>query len=130
MSKDGPKQDGKSRAAVAEGINKRRSVRVVLRVPISISAMLSDGRRVIIEAHSLVVNAHGGLLDVGMEMVRGQKIQLRNLGTEVVTAGNVLRVENSTEGRFSVAFEFATPSPHFWPVSFPPDDWSAIEIEA
>jgi hypothetical protein len=129
MSKDGPKQDWKS-AGVAEGINKRRSVRVVLRVPISISAMLLNGRRVIIEAQSLVVNAHGGLLDVGMEMVRGQKIQLRNLGTEVVTAGNVLRVENSTEGRFSVAFEFVTPSPQFWPVSFPPDDWSVIEIEA
>jgi hypothetical protein len=38
-----------------------------------------------------------------------------------------LRVEGSEEGRFSVAFEFESPAPHFWPVSFPPADWSSVE---
>jgi hypothetical protein len=60
-------------------------------------------------------------------MARGQQIQLRNLGTEVVTAGKVVRVESSADRRFSIAFEFASPSPYFWPVSFPPSDWSAVE---
>jgi hypothetical protein len=87
--------------------------------------MLPDGNRAIIEAQSLVVNAHGGLLDVGMEMIRGQQIQLRNAMTEIVTSGKIIRAESSGEGRFSVAFEFESPSPYFWPVSFPPADWEA-----
>jgi len=110
--------------------NRRRSERVVLRVPLRVSAMMPDGKRISIEAQSLVVNAHGGLLDVEMEIVAGQQIHLNNLRTENPTTGRVVRVEGSKEGRFSVAFEFEVPAPHFWPVSFPPPDWSAVEPRA
>jgi hypothetical protein len=89
--------------------------------------MMPDGKRINIEAQTLVVNAHGGLLDVGIEMVRGQQIRLNNIKTQNVTTGRAVRVEGSEEGRFSVAFEFESPAPHFWPVSFPPADWSSIE---
>jgi hypothetical protein len=88
---------------------------------------MPDGKRINIEAQSLVVNAHGGLLDVGMEMVAGQQIRLSNSKTEIITTGRVVRVEASQMGRFSVAFEFESPAPHFWPVSFPPADWPRVE---
>ena len=107
--------------------NRRRSERVVLRVPLQLSTKMPDGKRISIEAHSLVVNAHGGLLDLGMEMLSGQHVILSNSGTESVATGKVVRVEGSQEGRFSVAFEFDCPAPHFWPVSFPPADWSSVE---
>lgn len=110
-----------------EGSNRRRSERVVLRIPLGLSALMPDGKRINIVAQSLVVNAHGGLLDVGMEMVAGQQIRLSNSKTEIITTGRVLRVERSGQGRFSVAFEFESPAPHFWPVRFPPPDWSSIE---
>lgn len=109
--------------------NRRRSERVVLRIPVHLSAVMPGGKRISIEAHTLVVNAHGGLLDVGIEMVRGQQIRLNNSKTEIVTTGKVLRVEGSQDGRFSVAFEFECPAPHFWPVSFPPRDWSLVASE-
>jgi hypothetical protein len=76
-----------------------------------------------------VVNAHGGLLDVGMEMAKGPQIRLSSSKTELVTTGRVLRVEGSQDRRFSVAFEFESPTPHFWPVSFPPRDWSLVASE-
>jgi hypothetical protein len=114
----------------SETSNRRRSKRVVLRVPLRLSAVTPDGKRISIEAQSLVVNAHGGLLDVGMEMIAGQEILLSNLKTENVTAGKVLRVEGSEQGRFLVAFEFQFPAPNFWPVSFPPPDWSHVESSA
>jgi hypothetical protein len=117
-------------ANTMEERNRRRSERVVLRVPVGLSAVMPDGRRISIEAHTLVVNAHGGLLDVGMEMVRGQRIRLNNLKTELVMSGRVLRVEGTEVGRFSVAFEFESPAPHFWPVSFPPADWSSVGYPA
>ena len=91
---------------------------------------MPDSKRINIEAKTLVVNAHGGLLDVGMEMVRGQQIRLSNSMAEIVATGRILRVEGSEEGRFSVAFEFESPAPHFWPVSFPPADWSPVESRA
>ena len=119
-------EPGPGTASMAEARGRRRSERVVLRVPLLLSAVMPDNKRINIEANSLVVNAHGGLLDVGMEMVRGQTIYLRNVKTELFTTGTVLRVEGSEEGHFSVAFEFESPCPQFWPVSFPPTDW-AIE---
>jgi hypothetical protein len=92
---------------ITEARSRRRSERVVLRIPLQLSAVLPDGRSINLEAHTLVVNAHGGLLDVGMEMIRGQRIRLRNLKTEIFTSGRVLRVEKAEEGgHFSVAFEF------------------------
>ncbi len=107
--------------------SRRRSERVVLRIPLQLSAKMPDGKRISIEAHTLVVNAHGGLLDVGMEMLRGQQVILSNSRPERVASGKVVRVEGSEEGRFSVAFEFEFPAPNFWPVSFPPPDWASVE---
>jgi hypothetical protein len=115
---------------VTDERNRRRSERVVLRVPVHLSAVMPGGKRISIEAHTLVVNAHGGLLDIGTEMVKGQQIRLSNSKTDIVATGKVLRVEGSEEGRFSVAFEFECPAPHFWPVSFPPRDWSLVTSEA
>lgn len=124
MREDPNKSSPDRTANTMEERNRRRSERVLRQVPIGLSALMPDGKRINIEAHALVVNAHGGLLDMGMEMVRGQRIRLSNLKTEIATSGRVVRVEASEQGRFSVAFEFESPAPHFWPVNFPPADWS------
>lgn len=112
---------------LSEGRNRRRSERVMLRVPIVLSALMQDGKRISIQAQTLVVNAHGGLLEIGMEMVAGQQIRLCNPKTESVTSGRILRVELTEADHFSVAFEFDSPAPHFWPVNFLPADWSSVE---
>jgi PilZ domain len=117
-------------ANTLEASNRRRSERVVLRVPVQLSAKMTDGKRICIEVYTLVVNAHGGLLDVGMEMLAGQPVLLSNLKTEKVATAKVVRVKGSGEGRFSVAVEFEFPAPSFWPVSFPPPDWSSVGIGA
>jgi hypothetical protein len=95
----------------------------VLRIPVTLSATTPDGKRVRVTAQTFVVNAHGGLLDVGMEVSVGQKLLLGNPKTERIEVCRVVRVEKSAETRFSVAFEFDVPASRFWPVSFPPDDW-------
>jgi hypothetical protein len=120
-TKSGPNKTG----STVDERNRRRSERVVLRVALQLSAKMPNGKRINIEVHSLVVNAHGGLLDVGMELLRGQHIILNNPRTEKAATGTVLRVEGSEEGRFSVAFEFEFPAPSFWPVVFPPSDWTS-----
>lgn len=121
VTKSGPNRTG----STTEEKNRRRSERVVLRVPLQLSAKMSNGKRINIDAYSLVVNAHGGLIDVGIELLKGQHIILNNAGTEKAATGTVLRVEGLDDGRFSVAFEFEFPAPSFWPVVFPPADWTA-----
>src|SRR5450432_635113 len=93
-----------------EETNRRRSERVILRIPLLLAAIVPGGKRISIVVHTLIVNAHGGLLEVGIEMVRGQLIRLNNLRSEATATGRVLRVEGPEEGQFSVAFEFETPS--------------------
>jgi hypothetical protein len=111
-------------ATVAHG--RRRSERVALRITLTLTARLAGGRRICVEVKSQVVNAHGGLLEVGMELAPGQRVMLNNnRGSELVTA-TILRVERYEEGRFFAAFEFEFPVNDFWPVTFPPDDLSWI----
>jgi hypothetical protein len=107
--------------------SRRRSERVALRIPLKMSARLSTGRRICIEVKTLVVNAHGGLLDIGMELEPGQRIMLNNCRSPELVTATVLRVENAELGRFSVAFEFEFPVSTFWPVTFPPADLSWMD---
>jgi hypothetical protein len=87
---------------------------------------MPDGRRICIEVNTLIVNAHGGLMDMGMEMEPGQRIMLSNYRSPDLVTATVLRIEKSEDGRSSVAFEFEFPVQDFWPVTFPPDDLSWI----
>jgi len=126
MAEDITKPGTNKTASTMEERNRRRSERVVLRVPLQLSAKMPNGKRISIEVYSLVVNAHGGLLEIGMELPSGQQVILSNPRNEKVASGKIVRVEASEEGRFSIAFAFEFPAPSFWPVSFPPADWSLV----
>ena len=103
---------------------RRRSERVVLQIPVVVSAKLADGELVHYEPNTVAVNAHGGLLDVGIEIQAGQTFVLSHPKTKTAEPCKVVRVDKLENGRFAVAFEFDVPAPHFWPVVFPPRDWS------
>jgi len=77
------------------------------------------------EALTQVVNAHGGLMKMKMELHVGQPMLLVNPQNKVEQSCRVVRVEDTAEDNFSVAFEFDRPNPKFWPVVFPPADWNA-----
>lgn len=77
------------------------------------------------EATTLVVNAHGGLLKMKLDVHVGQPMLLVNPKNNVAQNCRVVRVDDTSPDFFSVAFEFDQPSPKFWPVVFPPSDWTA-----
>jgi hypothetical protein len=89
-------ESGGSFAADLPGREARRSERVMLKVPLQLSARLPTGQRIRIGVMTLVVNAHGGLLDVGMEIEPGQRIMLNNHRNPELVTATVLRVENSS----------------------------------
>jgi hypothetical protein len=107
--------------------NKRRSERVMLRVPVRLSVKSAEGHVTEETTTTQVVNAHGGLLGLEMEISAGQPFLLTNSKTGVSRECSVVRTEPSSASRMLVAFQFATPSPDFWPIVFPPTDWQALE---
>jgi len=103
--------------------NRRRSERVMLQVPVTVQVKTRDGKELREETQTVVVNAHGGLLKLRMEVKAGQPIVLTNEKSKVQQGCRVVRVETSEAGLSAVAFEFEQPAPHFWPIVFPPADW-------
>jgi len=106
-------------------MNRRRSKRVMLQIKVTVIAEDVERKSRKEEALTLVVNAHGGLLKMKMEVHVGQPMLLVNPRNGVEQSCQVVRVEDTSPESFSVAFEFDQPNPKFWPVVFPPADWDA-----
>ena len=104
--------------------NRRRSERVMLQVPVTVLTETSEREQVREDAHTLVVNAHGGLLKLKMEVLAGQPLVLVN-SKGVQEQCHVVRIDQPSPDYCAVAFQFDDPSPMFWPVTFPPADWNA-----
>jgi hypothetical protein len=114
---------GASNSTTVNPSDRRRSQRVVLRVSVLLKADMPDGKPVEAQGFTLVVNAHGGLLESPLAVTANQKITLVNPQTHKEVACRVVRVKQGTSGLVTMAFEFDAPAAQFWPVSFPPEDW-------
>jgi hypothetical protein len=103
--------------------NKRRSQRLFIQVKVVIEGKVAN-RSITEETHTVVVNAHGALVEMGVQFDSGQFVTLRNVRTNDSIECIVKLVTAAGAGKFSTALEFAKPNPSFWRVSFPPEDWS------
>ncbi len=97
----------------------------MLRMRLTVIAEDSTRKRQHVEALTQVVNAHGGLMKMKMELHVGQPMLLVNPQNKIEQDCRVVRVDDTVEEDFAVAFEFDKPNPKFWPVVFPPEDWKA-----
>jgi hypothetical protein len=107
----------------SDAANRRRSERVMLQIPVKVLAETPDSVHVEEDTHTLVVNAHGGLMKLKAELLVGQPFILVSPHTRMEQSCRVVRVDQPTADYFAVAFEFDLPAPKFWPVTFPPQDW-------
>lgn len=113
---------------MGDGSNReqRRSERVKLSVPVTVLAETREREQVQEETVTAVVNAHGGLFKLKMEVLVGQPIVVVNPMVNKEQSCRVVRVDELQHGGFGVAFEFDTPAPEFWPLASPPLDWNLI----
>jgi hypothetical protein len=94
-------------------------------MPIILKMELERSRPVRIDAFTLVVNAHGGLLELGLPLRVGQKLAIIRPGSGAQKSAKIVGTRRSQDGDgFLLAFEFDSATPNFWPVEFPPADWS------
>ncbi len=112
--------------------NRRRSQRVLLRIPIQVIGRGPDKQPVSELTQTAVVNAHGALIYLSLKVTVGQAIILKNPETSEEQLCRVARADPAPDGRIEVGIEFVKPAPNFWRVAFPPSDWEprAPEITA
>lgn len=106
---------------------RRRSMRVLLSVPIMVSGEDAENKGFTEEARTLVVNAHGALIALATKVVPNQIIGIANKATRQSLDCRVVHVGNAQGGKIQLGVEFVKPSPTFWQIDFPPDDWVAPE---
>jgi len=103
--------------------DRRRSQRVLLRIPVAVIARGLDKKINREQTHTLVVNAHGALISLELRVCAGQVIILQNPETGEEQSCRVIRIDPAPEGKTEVGVEFLKPAPNFWRVAFPPEDW-------
>ena len=104
--------------------SRRRSQRVILSLPVTVRT--EDGAKDTSfeeETHTLVVNLHGALIVLAAKVTKGQRLRLTNRATQVEQVCKVASLGPVTGGKAQIGVEFLTPSPDFWRISFPPEDW-------
>ena len=105
--------------------NRRRSQRVILTLAVTVRAEASSPKEVyfVEETHTLVVNLHGALIVLAGKVTKGQKLRLTNRATKEEQICRVASITAVPDGKTQVGVEFLKPSPDFWRISFPPEDW-------
>ena len=106
---------------------RRRSMRVLLSVPIIVSGKTADQKDFTEEARTLVVNAHGALISLTARVVANQEIAVANKASRQTLQCRVVHVGNPQGGKIQLGVEFVKASPTFWQIDFPPDDWVVPE---
>jgi len=104
--------------------SRRRSQRVILSLPVTVRT--EDGPKDISfeeETHTLVVNLHGALIVLAAKVAKGQRLRLTNRATQLEQVCRVASLGPVSGGKAQIGVEFLTPSPDFWRISFPPEDW-------
>jgi len=106
---------------------RRRSMRVLLSVPILVSGKLPGGQEFNEEAKTLVVNAHGALIALNAAVSADQLVTVSNKTTRQSLDCRIVYVGRSQDEKTQMGLEFLQPCPGFWQIDFPPEDWVAPE---
>lgn len=109
--------------------NRRRAQRVAIQIAVGVSGYNEEGARFTEETHTLVISSYGCLVTLSTPVKRGQRVVLSNLQTDNTAECIVAHYEARDTGQ-DVGLAFTGPNEHFWPISFPPADWSPHHPDA
>ncbi|MGH9734838.1 MAG: hypothetical protein ACRD8A_09655 [Candidatus Acidiferrales bacterium] len=102
---------------------RRRSKRIRARVRIVVRVQGRNKETTCEDTHSLVVNAHGGLILLGASVGRDQFVTVINPKTGQELLARVTAIGTRMMGKAQVGIEFIRPAPEFWDISPWPEDW-------
>jgi hypothetical protein len=115
--------DSKSQAErgtpTAQGEDRRRSQRVILRIPVTLRHP-ATGAQTEISAHTVAVNVHGAMLTCGRAFEAETRVEIENKLTREKIPGRVTRNSRESHEGHLVPVEFDKAAPSFWQIVFPP----------
>lgn len=117
----------KEQAPLITDPGRRRSMRVLLSVPVVISGKDIENKEFREDSRTLVVNAHGALIALTTRLAPNQQVMISNPASQVTLLGRVIHTGTTQGGKMQLGLEFAKPAPSFWQIDFPPEDWLSIE---
>jgi hypothetical protein len=104
---------GLTRQPTAE--ERRRSQRVLVRMPVIIHVA---GKT--LQGNTHTVSAGGAMVIIPEGLSEGTKVMVENPATKAQVEAKVVRPPQMNQEGSLVPVEFATPSPTFWNIFFPP----------
>lgn len=97
---------------------RRRSVRVMLNVPLSVAGQTDAGEKFSVKTMSHSVSLYGASIELDQGVVLGEVVQLQNEITREKVEGKVVSIRRGRDGKRYVAIEFTSPV-NFWHMVFP-----------
>jgi hypothetical protein len=117
-------------ATSRERKSRRRSLRIVMRVPLYVSPADAPSTDEWEPVETLVISLHGGLIRSRQKYPIGTTLDIRVRNKPRFTRGRVVWTAEGTHApAFEVGFEILGP-PGFWEINFPEDRWSEREQAA
>jgi len=105
---------------------RRRSHRVNIAMPVLVRG--EKGAEPFEEAAATIsVNAHGCMVKIQTPVTRSQGVSIVNQKTTEALPCTVVFVGRTESGKTEIGVEFSEPSPGFWRINFPPEDWDPSE---
>jgi len=104
------------------GEERRRSQRVVLRVPVILKIVVA-GKAVTARAVTVSVNDQGAMLQCTRTFPAETTLELQNDRTNDKISCRVVRTPIENTDGYLIPIDVVAPSPSFWRISFPPRDW-------
>jgi hypothetical protein len=121
---------GESRETSWLAANRRRSQRVLMKIPVRVSGETGPGSLFEEETHTLAISAHGALIAVSKQVNKGQRLSLSNVQTRAALECVIAHIGKRESEHIQVGVEFMLPNPIFWHVAFPPKDWTPRHPDA
>ena len=101
-----------------------------MQVAVRIRGKDAQGKAFEEETATLAINAHGALILLQTRLTSGAKVLMHHNATEEEGECHVAFLGPVRSGKAEIGLEFSTPSPTFWRVTFPPEDWSPKHPDA
>jgi hypothetical protein len=121
-----PASQGSQGQQLLPGEERRRSQRVVVRVPVTLQFTVA-GQKVSVRATTVSLNDHGAMVSCARTLPLETKLELQNGRTMEKITCRVTRSPVECPEGYLIPIEFATRAPGFWRISFPPTDWKPLE---
>ena len=121
---------GTNTVRASKNSSTRRSQRLLLNMAVIVAGERSDGNRFAEQTTTAVVNAHGAMVLLKELVYDQQMLRIRNVKTGEEQPCKVVDLGGKADGKTEVGIEFLAPSPRFWRIAFPPEDWNLNSPEA